>query len=396
MKLILLLFILIVSAGAAAADDLRIVNIRVGQGDATLIQGPKAADGSRINVLFDAGDIPNLDGGNILRAVLNKNDVEYLDYVVISHDDADHLGGIVFGHDAGSPQSHGKSFILGFNDAPGCPGDDDGDGVADWLGDKPFYQPDPEELGLCDDLSVGTWVDYGEATMRDTRTIQKYNGMANAMGTRVTIADQAAVDNFAIDLGGGAKMVTYAANGYVKDRPTRVARVNEPNERSLSFLVTYGDFDFLISGDLIGKKTSSRVDAKVEEAVGQAIMNDGRKVDVLHVNHHGANNGSAAEFLELIKPNIAIISAGNGNDHRHPRNAALRRLYDAGIYRTILTSFGTSRERLRDDVRERVAIYQNDVIIISDGESYNVSTSRAYHSDVNCVEAPGRCSRGLE
>lgn len=82
------------------ADELRIVNIRVGQGDATLIQGPVLDDGTRVNVLFDAGDIPELDGGNILRAVLDKNDVKSLDYVIVSHDDADHLGGIAFGKDA--------------------------------------------------------------------------------------------------------------------------------------------------------------------------------------------------------------------------------------------------------------------------------------------------------
>jgi len=373
----------------ATAEDLKIVNIRVGQGDATLIQGPTNETGTRVNVLFDAGDIPNLDGGNILRAVLNKNGVTSLDYVIVSHDDADHIGGIAFGG------IHGKSFVLGFNDAPGCTGDDDGDGIADWLPDQTFFKPDPDELGLCDDLVVKNWVDYGSDLMRNTQAIRKYNGIADGMGQRITINDQAGVDNYEIDLGGGAKMIAYAANGYVRGNSERVKSVDEPNERSLSFLVVYDTFDFLISGDLIGKRTSSKVNAKVEEAVGAAIVRDGRQVDVLHVNHHGADNGSAKAFIELIKPNIAIISAGNGNDHKHPRNSALRRLYEGGVYRTILTSFGTSRERIRSDVRERVAVYQNDVIITSNGQSYDVSTSRSYHTDKNCVDDASTCSRGL-
>jgi|GEM_PF-6647844 len=80
------------------AQDLEIVNIRVGQGDATLIQGPADAMGNRVNVLFDAGDIPDRDAGNIIRTVLWKRGVTALDYhLVISHDDADHLGGVAAG-----------------------------------------------------------------------------------------------------------------------------------------------------------------------------------------------------------------------------------------------------------------------------------------------------------
>ncbi|MGB3624408.1 MAG: MBL fold metallo-hydrolase [Henriciella sp.] len=373
---------------SAAAQDMRIVNIRVGQGDSTLIQGPQDAGGNRVNVLFDAGDIPDLDGGNILRAVLRRYDVNRLDAVIISHDDADHVGGIAFGG------VHGKSFILGFNDSPGCSGDDDGDGAADWIGARQFFEPDPEELGLCDDMRVGQWIDYGEALMRSTQAIEKYNAIANAMGERITINNQETVDTFSLDLGGGAVMTAYAANGYVRGRGARVKNVDRPNERSLSFLVTYGDFDFLISGDLIGRKSGSE-NAQVEEAVAEAILRDGRIVDVLHVNHHGADNGSASVFIDALEPNIAIISAGNGNDHKHPRNGALKRLYDGNVYRTILTSFGNSRDRISNEVRSRIAVYQNDVVITTDGDSYEISTRRAFRADKNCVRDPSTCSRGL-
>lgn len=364
----------------ALAEELRIVNIRVGQGDATLIQGPADATGKRVNVLFDAGSSPGFDGGFILRRVLEKNGIsKTLNYMVVSHDDADHIGGIAIG------PSHGKSFILGYDDNVGCEGDDDGDGQVDWIAGRKFYEPDPEELGKCKNFIVENWVDYGEANMRSNQGIDKYNGFANAMGTRITIADQASVDNFEIDLGSGAKMVAYAANGFVRGNTARIADVDSPNEKSLSFLVTYGSFDFLISGDLIGKRTGNRENAKVEEAVGKAILDSGRDVDVLHVNHHGADNGSAKKFLEMIKPNIAIISAGNSNNYDHPKNSVLKRLYNADVYRTIMTSFGTSEERIDKEVRHRVAAYQGDVVITTKGDDYEISTSRSYKSDKNYV-----------
>ena len=106
-------------------------------------------------------------------------------------------------------------------------------------------------------------------------------------------------------------------------------------------------------------------------------------VDVLHVNHHGANNSSEAEFLELIQPTIAVISAGNGNAHKHPHRSVLKRLSDAGVYRIIQTSWGTTESITPADVRDIQAIYQNDVVINSDGDNFTISTSRTYESDVN-------------
>lgn len=373
----LCLFVLLLSLpNVLAAQELEIINIRVGQGDSTLIQGPPDVAGNRINVLFDAADIPARDGGNILRAVLNKRGVDELDFLVISHDDADHLGGVAAGG------VHGTSFLLGFNNVPGDVGDDDSDGDVDWVGTE-FFNPDPDELGTGDDLFVHNFVDYGDAVMRDgVQAISKYQGMANAMGNRIVIDDQSDVDGFEIDLGGGARMICFAANGFVRDRTARVDDVNTPNERSLSFLVTFGEFDYLISGDLIGQKTSpfsfSSENAAVEFAVGESLVANGFDVDVLHVNHHGANNTSEDRFLDLIKPNIAIISAGNGNSHKHPTNGTLKRLTTAGVDRIFQTSWGTTENRVSEEVRDHHAVWQQDIVIRTDGDTYSIETNRSW------------------
>lgn len=356
----------------SVADELEIVNIRVGQGDATLIQGPAKGDGTRVNVLFDAGNISKRDGGNIIRAILSKRKVKILDYLIISHDDADHLGGVAFGG------HHGVSFLLGYNNVPGNPGDDDGNGISDWLPGKPDYRPDPAEIGTGDDIAVKNFVDYGDHLMRKTVAIRKYQQFAKSMGRRITLNDQTHVDSFEIDLGLGAKMILMAANGYVRGRAEPVQNVDHPNERSLSFLVHYDKFDFLISGDMIGRGTSDRTNGHVEESVGHAIVAAGYQVDILHVNHHGADNASSAAFLDLIKPEIAIISAGNKNGFDHPRNNVLQRLIDAGVDRIIQTSWGTTRDRIPHDIRDHQAIWQQDIIIRSNGQHFWVETSRRW------------------
>ena len=104
---------------------------------------------------------------------------------------------------------------------------------------------------------------------------------------------------------------------------------------------------------------------------------------MLHVNHHGADDSSEKGFLQLIQPTIAVISAGNRNPFAHPRNAVLDRLADAGVYRIIQTSWGTTQQVIPPEVRDIHAIYQNDVVVRSDGDNFTISTSRTFEADVN-------------
>lgn len=373
-KLFFILILISLFSNAVNASELEITNIRVGQGDATLIQGPTTPEGTRVNVLFDAGDRKSRDAGNIIRAMLAKKKIRTLDYVIISHFDADHIGGIAFG------PSHGRSFVLGFNDEPGADGDDDGDGHVGWEDGFKCEKPDPDELGLGDDIRVLNWVDRGDVARKTNKGITKYLEFTKAMGQRIMLDTQDEINTYQIDLGAGAVMMAMAGNGWVRGKDKKIANVNTENERSLSFLVSYNQFDFLISGDMIGR-TYGAENARVEEAVGQALKEQGVMLEVLHVNHHGGNNGSSAKFLELVKPRIAVISAGNGNSHKHPHNDVLKRLYDAGVDRIIQTAWGKTANRVPDDVRNVHSIYQSDISIKSDGTTYDVFTSRRFQTN---------------
>lgn len=362
--------------GSAFANEVEIVNIRVGQGDATLIRGPAAADGSRVSVLFDAGDVSDPVGGRVVGAVLARRGIRSLNFVIVSHYDVDHIGGIVHG------PPHGKSFLVGPNGTPGDIGDDDGDGADGWLAGQEFIEPDRDEIGKGDDVAVGTFVDRGDEPQSTTMAARKYRAMAGSMGQRISLDTQGEIDSFEIDLGGGAKMIALAGSGFVRSRSSKIPKVTTENERSLSFLLAYKNFHFLISGDMIGRQFGSE-DAQVETAVGDVIQNMGVIVDVLHVDHHGANNGSEATFLDKIKPTIAVISMGNGNDHQHPNHEALERLESARVYRILQTSWGTTQGEIPEHIRRIQAIYQSDVVITSDGDRFTISTARTFEVDKN-------------
>lgn len=86
MSILLFCLFSLFSASSANAQQLKIIHINVGQGDATLVISPTGT-----SLLFDAG--PSGQGAK-LREVLNANGITSLNYFVAGHYHADHIGSI--------------------------------------------------------------------------------------------------------------------------------------------------------------------------------------------------------------------------------------------------------------------------------------------------------------
>ncbi len=99
----------------------------------------------------------------------------------------------------------------------------------------------------------------------------------------------------------------------------RVNSENESNARSVVMRVVYGSFSALFTGDI---DTDSEL-ALVE----RGVLN---KTEVLKVSHHGSKYGSAKEFLEALRPRLAVISVGGKNNYGHPHGDTLMRLEEVG------------------------------------------------------------------
>ncbi|EKD47518.1 MAG: hypothetical protein ACD_66C00024G0003 [uncultured bacterium] len=98
--------------------------------------------------------------------------------------------------------------------------------------------------------------------------------------------------------------------------------LEDPNDGSIVMLLTCFNSRILLTGDL-GAKQSELI---------QAAIGD---IDVLKVGHHGSATSLSTEFLEVINPEVAIISVGE-NDYGHPSTSVLDRLESIGVdtYRT--------------------------------------------------------------
>jgi competence protein ComEC len=89
------------------------------------------------------------------------------------------------------------------------------------------------------------------------------------------------------------------------------------NEDSLVLLVEYRDFQALFAGDA-GFPAEDDMRGRV------------RRVDLLKVGHHGSRGSTGDEWLDSLRPRVAVISVGV-NDYGHPAGATLARLAAHGV-----------------------------------------------------------------
>ncbi len=277
-KLVLTIFVgmlLTVFSNALWAQNLEIHYINVQQGGCTLIVGP---DGTTI--LYDGGYefkgtneiIPYLQGLGITTS-------QALDYVIAGHRDTDHYRGLTEvmngGYDALNVYDNGSdkynTYVQEFLDAAATT---TAGGVV------------PMTLGQV------------------------------------------------ISLGGGATATCVAVNGsVVGSGAVPNGTVNE-NDRAIALLIEFGDFDFLLHGDIGGGDDDYDCTARgtsqenIETPMVQAIMPAGPYplltqygVEVAHVAHHGSESSTNADYMNALSPSVACISVGDGQSTNwyHPR-----------------------------------------------------------------------------
>jgi competence protein ComEC len=116
------------------------------------------------------------------------------------------------------------------------------------------------------------------------------------------------------------------------------------NEESLVFRLTFGAFSMLFTAD-------------AGFTAEQRILSGGYEIksSVLKVGHHGSRHSTSEQFLEMVKPELALISAGARN------------------------RFGLPSSRTLDILASRkIQLYRTDrdgtIELVSDGKSWRVAT----------------------
>jgi beta-lactamase superfamily II metal-dependent hydrolase len=259
------------SAQWQPSGDLEIHYINVGQGGSTLIIGP---NGTRI--LYDFGKVNgNRDIVPYLRDNLGLAPQQGIHFTIVSHRDTDHYVGY-------------REVIKAGYDVL----------VANYGSGSPKTSSKIKEH----------WLEPAEATTAG--------------------AVRAAPVGLPIALGDGAQALVVAANGRIYGDPQPVELANE-NDRSVSLYITYGNFQYILDGDLGGgREACSNHDTdqvNVQTRVAQSLLNLGlmtgdHGVDVLHIAHHGSESSTPASYYNLVRPEVGLISVGvRQGTFWHPR-----------------------------------------------------------------------------
>jgi competence protein ComEC len=110
------------------------------------------------------------------------------------------------------------------------------------------------------------------------------------------------------------------------------------NNASVVMRADFKEMSFLLTGDM---------EKRVEKLVIEEVDNEVLDTDVLKVGHHGSKSSSREELIEVVSPQLAVISVGGDNKYGHPHEDVLNRLVDIPVMRT--DEIGSVRFKWVDD-----------------------------------------------
>lgn len=90
----------------------------------------------------------------------------------------------------------------------------------------------------------------------------------------------------------------------------------ESNDSSIVAILVYGKTKFLLTGD---------ASTKIENSLIQN-WGDFLESEVLKLGHHGSKTSSSANFLDIVSPYFAVVSAGKNNRYNHPSTEVVERV----------------------------------------------------------------------
>jgi competence protein ComEC len=299
--------------------------IDVGQGDSIFIRSPI----SRSVILIDGGGTLNFHkpgdewklrkdpyevGRKLLVPLLKKRGIQQIDYLIISHEDADHIGGL----QAVLEQIPVKQLIFNGTLKPGA------------AVEKLFRTALDKQVKLVT-------VSAGHSLHVDPLT---------------------------------ELLVLHPLPGAAAENALHIEK--EQNGQSVVFIMRMADTRWLFTGDMdqasetaVTQMTARMAALPIEQgAVGRPeergsnssevkqgsnfanLMQQG-PIDVLKVAHHGSKTSTSISWLQAYQPKWAVISVGVSNVYGHPHPLVLDRLQQQGVQILRTDKMGEVQMRVR-------------------------------------------------
>ncbi|MCD6293369.1 MAG: DNA internalization-related competence protein ComEC/Rec2, partial [Deltaproteobacteria bacterium] len=264
--------------------DLEVVFLDVGKGNAALVCFPGGK-----KMMIDGGGFSSnhFDVGKmVLAPFLWQRKIGTIDYLALSHPQADHMNGLRFIAEAFYP----KEF---------------------------WYNGDPVKTPSYKDLM---------------KTLE-----ANNISIKLPAQLQEK-----IRINGAEIEVLYPEPGAGANSHSPVlipSKGKDLNNRSMVLRISYAGTSILFPGDLeeIGEK-------KLLARAGNRV-----KSDILLSPHHGSRTSSSEAFLKMVAPKVCVISSGEDRFGRFPHPSVLKRLAQMGCESICISDSGAVTVRVEPE-----------------------------------------------
>lgn len=289
----------------------------VGQADAQLVILP-----SGFTILIDAGETNWNSRRNALLleekipAIIGHKNI---DVAIITHLHADHLGYVGYGGFWYLLEEAGFTFkqILDRNagtwrdglNGTARDGDCDPDTEIEWFNAGTTSGTARNWLCYATDQKNGNIFPFRELPVVGSET-------------QIDPPDMLAEVTIIISDGEG---VTYE-DGVTSIQGDHTEEPLPPSENgySIAVLIEYGNIRYATCGDADGTYATSSFGYTYND-VERVMAPDFGKVDIYRANHHGSRHSSSQAFVDVLNPEVSLISCGS-NSFGHPDQETLGRL----------------------------------------------------------------------
>lgn len=301
--------------------DLNVHFVDVGQGNACIIELP-----DNRNMLIDAGDTHTENKTRLIEYIEenindeNGEDIKYFDFVILTHPDSDHCGGMA--------------------------------DVLEKYPAKTFYRPNVYSA-YKDGEAGDDWTDPAKESIKaqtansknNEKTTRAYDNAlkagynesnVNNVESEVFIIDSEDPETGVITPEGAGEGDAnyYEFTFYGADK---TSSYKDNNNYSPVMVLDYHGKKFMLSGDA-EKEAEADFVKKAKEGEGKySVFTDDFSVDVFKLGHHGSRTSSSEDMIRAMttpenRANvIAVISCGLNNSYKHPHAEVMERLAALGF-----------------------------------------------------------------
>lgn len=289
--------------------ELKIHFIDVGQGDCIFIQFP---DGK--TMLIDGGENRNAVASGITSYLLELGEEKItIDYLMLTHCDSDHCGSL------DAVIAHAQIDVINVYQ-PRVYSKYENDPLKSYVAQNGMDNAQGDWSNVPT-ISTGVYASFVEAVYLEMQELGDAFGEIYYNFEGMTIE--------------GVGWSIYLYNP-AEEMYGSLSSAKAKNNISPVMVLCYGGNKILLTGDADEKAEQNFVANLTALDFNDGFSWDG-DCDVLKVGHHGGAESTLPAFLQTVKPEYAVISAGENNKYGHPRQDTLDRLKQYGAQKVFVT-----------------------------------------------------------